>query len=29
MELFLRGGSAWEAFSRVNSGCRLEISATT
>ena len=29
MELFLRGGSAREAFGRLNSGARLEISATS
>ena len=29
MELFLRGGSASEGFGRLNSGARLEISATT
>ena len=29
MELFLRGGSAREAFARLNSGARLEISATS
>lgn len=29
MELFLRGSSAREAFGRLNSGARLEISATS
>jgi S-adenosylmethionine hydrolase len=29
MELFLRGGSAWEAFGRPEVGARIEVSASS